>query len=669
LTQQRMYTAHAQQMARVMVDAGCARAKVGPLMTKIGSIFGVKISNSRVMSRRTVGRAILEGGIAARMQLTHELSLNEAFTISADSTSNRGNNYEASKFQYRAPDYKVDAFHIDPNSIPKVREGGIESTLDHSSEGSANGWIHRVEANVKIFNESPLALRLKKSYTVRQWLRALKGMNGDHASTEKSTAACLKTLKSEDAVNEMGEEAMALIPVMELLHCLQAWNAKKIAAVGGIAAWEALSPARHDKALMAEIIASLGKEAYDALSPEDRRRLDLFIWAGCCIHKDLNSFRGGNTELMLVWERLGIPGPVILANKANAVALKRILEPGTKVPDKLTEEEQQAFEASTRGAVKLCAIAGAILNNKDDKKGQGDKHTEYMSLRTGKFHKCFPDTSNTRFGTFGLAAGELLKFCEYYGDLMEVIEYSKAHPGLTNIEKNLRDALQALRTEEELAALALYYEIISRPYMRFVRNDEVDTLDLGPLHADVCEHIQNILDNPDLIFGDDFSHITASLDGKEWGDPDVIKTIIGLMPKLPYLKEATLAMFRGALATWIRFSAEFAPGGLIDEASATERQLAWMPSTNDANEGTLGGYRVKMGQLPSLTLHQFNAMYRQNGTQDFMDAVFTFDDHLYIMRKAREEDASGLEKKRKRALAEFRVKLATMRKEKEMAKR
>ncbi|KAJ6509747.1 hypothetical protein DFH09DRAFT_1100683 [Mycena vulgaris] len=96
-------------MARVKVDAGCARAKVGPLMTKIGSIFGVKISKSRVMSRRTVGRAILEGGIAACMQLTHELSLNEAFTISADSTSNRGNNYEAPKFQYCAPDYKVDA--------------------------------------------------------------------------------------------------------------------------------------------------------------------------------------------------------------------------------------------------------------------------------------------------------------------------------------------------------------------------------------------------------------------------------------------------------------------------------------------------------------------------------------------------------------------------------
>lgn len=160
------------------------------------------------------------------------------------------------------------------------------------------------------------------------------------------------------------------------------------------------------------------------------------------------------------------------------------------------------------------------------------------------------------------------------------------------------------------------------------------------------------------------------MDGKEWGDVHAIKAVVELMPNLPHLKEITLAFFRGALATWLQFSSEFAPGGLIDEASATERQLAWMPSTNDANEGSLGGYRVKMRQFPSLTLHQFNAMamYRRNDTQDFMDAVFTFDDHLHIMRTARELDSSGLEGKRKRALTEFWVKLATMRKEKEKAK-
>ena len=35
---------------------------------------------------------------------------------------------------------------------------------------------------------------------------------------------------------------------------------------------------------------------------------------------------------------------------------------------------------------------------------------------------------------------------------------------------------------------------------------------------------------------------------------------------------------------------EFAPGGLIYEATAEERELAFMPATNDENEGLLGSF-------------------------------------------------------------------------------
>jgi len=31
----------------------------------------------------------------------------------------------------------------------------------------------------------------------------------------------------------------------------------------------------------------------------------------------------------------------------------------------------------------------------------------------------------------------------------------------------------------------------------------------------------------------------------------------------------------------VRFISEFAPGGLIDEATVEEKELAWMPTTND----------------------------------------------------------------------------------------
>ncbi|KAJ7310096.1 hypothetical protein DFH08DRAFT_974444 [Mycena albidolilacea] len=140
---------------------------------------------------------------------------------------------------------------------------------------------------------------------------------------------------------------------------------------GGIAAWNTLSPveqAERDKALIAEVVETLGKTEYNELADTDKHCIDLF-WAGCCMHKDQNSFLGGSKEMMSEWERLGATLPVLLANKFNSATLKCLLEPGAKVPDTLTEEEHKVFDNLTCSSIKLCTIAGPILNNKDDKKG------------------------------------------------------------------------------------------------------------------------------------------------------------------------------------------------------------------------------------------------------------------------------------------------------------
>jgi hypothetical protein len=64
---------------------------------------------------------------------------------------------------------------------------------------------------------------------------------------------------------------------------------------------------------------------------------------------------------------------------------------------------------------------------------------------------------------------------------------------------------------------------------------------------------------------------------------------------------------------------------LIDQSTAKEKELAWMPATNDVNEGALGAFHIQMQTKPQLTMTNHNAlaMFEHNDTQNFMNALFT----------------------------------------------
>lgn len=688
----RTYSAESRKMLRMLVASGCPRSKAGQILSQLAAQLGVK--TGKTASRRTVSRAVLEGYIAAKMQLGYEIGqttgeffsvhvnqsetdhLSTALTVSADSTSNRGVDFESRHIAMRVPDYQSGTLGVDPKSQPKIRLLCVDSTVEHTAEAAVNSFISRVEEALDFFNRSPQAQLLRKKVTIRTFMRLLKGMCGDHASKEKSAARGLADKKRDASIEDLGEDALLSLSVPDLVKYLSAWNQKKIAAAGGMDEWNKLSPleqAQRDKALMNEITMALGKEEYDALPPDDRRELDLFMWAGCCMHKNENSFEGGNTEMKAAWLRLGVPGPIPLANKANAATLRGILNPGQRSnTEKLTEDEERAFEQTTCGGVKTTALAGTIFNHKDDKKGQGDRHNDYFKAKVDPDYKRFPDTSNTRFGSHGDAAADLIEHLDPHIDyISHVIRLSKQTASLTNIEHNVLEALKDPPTQTELCAMVLYSQAVSKPYMRAVRGPKSDNvLDLGPLHVLVRDFVKKVIENPELLVSEDATHVDGSLDGLKWDNPSAVAAVLKHVSTLPHLKAITVAFFQGALTTWERFSAEFAPGGLIDTASADEKHLAWMPATNDINEGALGSYRVTIRGKPTMTLHQYNAMamYRHNDTQDFMDATFTYQDHLYIMREARRMDSSRIEATRRREIVDFRVEVARIKKGKEEAR-
>jgi hypothetical protein len=232
------------------------------------------------------------------------------------------------------------------------------------------------------------------------------------------------------------------------------------------------------------------------------------------------------------------------------------------------------------------------------------------------------------------------------------------------MESNLWKALHCTSTITELAVLAIYAEAISYPYMKAIRISDAqkkNMLDLGPFYSRVYNHMQKIIEKPDILIGKDLdlseSYKTATLDGEKWQNPAVVEKIFDLIPTLPHFCNLLIAFFKGAAQTWERFTSEFTPGGLINEATAEERELAFMPAANDENEGLLGSFRRLMHYQPQLTRLNYNAltMFFCNNTQEFMATKFTEEeDYQYIHKLGHE--ANGEEKKRRKKLVDFRDK-------------
>ncbi|KAI0039142.1 hypothetical protein FA95DRAFT_1453394, partial [Auriscalpium vulgare] len=390
----------------------------------------------------------------------------------------------------------------------------------------------------------------------------------------------------------------------------------------------------------------LGKEAYGDLPEEKKRELDLFIWCGCCMHKELNSVKGGNRAMQEFWTTHNIPGPIPLANRDNAVTLEGIAEGA----EALTAAEMRAQEVTSCGGVKTAELAGALFNHKDDKKGAQDTYRNYLHEHYNRRTK-FPDTSNTRYQSYCEAAAEILVYRSGLVEFLKLIKDKKTTRTLNHMEQNVYNALLDMPTLTELAVLVLYAQSITHPYMRVVRgSDSGDSnmLNYGPFHREVLNFIKKLIADPGLLLARDATAATGAMDGLQWHRPEAMYAVRALAPRLPHLEGALVAFLRGALTTWERFTSEFAPGGLIDLATASERERAWMPATNDANEGALGSFRLHARTKPNSTIHAYNAQatYTHNDTEAFMTAVFIQpDDHLHLMRQARALDSSGLASK------------------------
>ena len=434
----------------------------------------------------------------------------------------------------------------------------------------------------------------------------------------------LKELKNWAVEQSLGEDAMFELTIQQIDELFEKAQKEMVKNAGGKKKWDNLSESAKSAkqaGLMENILSDLGKKELEKLPENQHRILQLFIWAGCGCHKDLNTIWGGYMEMSEWWKREGLEGPVLLANRDNDPIIQErsaAIDKG----DTPTPAQDQAFDKTTRGAIKLAQIAGALLNHKDDKKGHHDVFRYWWWEHMGTPFT-FPDTSNNRFQSYCDAAAALLLYNNQFLEFLETLRINKQNSRLNHMEQNFSNALQCDCTKSELAVLSLYAEAVSYPYMKSIRSsDEANQnmLNLGPLHSRVYKHIEMVIENPDLLLGKEISPSTATLNGENWQNPSVILKIQELEPSLPHLRELLVVFFQAALETWERFTSEFAPGGAIDQATTEEKELAWLPATNDENEGALGSFRRLIRHQPQLTLLDYNAlaMFFRNNTQAFM---------------------------------------------------
>lgn len=369
--------------------------------------------------------------------------------------------------------------------------------------------------------------------------------------------------------------------------------------------------------------------------------------------------------MMAWWETNSRTPPILLANKANASTLI-----GVSSSHEATPAEQRAFDTSTRGGVKACSLAGAIFNHKDDKKGQQDLHRIYFEKIKGHA-TTFPDTSSIRYHCYCDAAAELITYLPHYITFLEFIRDKKQDGKLNHMEQNLYDALLDPATLTELVVMTFYGGWVSKPYASQVRGPgtkDLNILELGPLHTDLLAHIQHIIDHPEVVLSPNCQYIFKFLSKSVWHQSRAICAALALTPSLPDIEPLLVAFFEGALETFTRFVEEFDVDGPIAMSSAADKERAFMPSTNDANEGALGLLRLTLRSKPTMSMHIYNAlaMFNRNDTQAFMDGMFQPSDHTFIMQEYRRQDGSGLERKRKAEIREHDERVVAAKRQKKM---
>ncbi|CAK5280771.1 unnamed protein product [Mycena citricolor] len=632
-------TEKSRECVRELFRLNVPAAKINDAVHVVFESGDITVADS--ISRREVVCIVEEGGIASDIQVAKEITEAKAYTISGDGTTIRHINYEA----------KHATYYPKGSDKPVTRMLDITCAVNHTSEAQFTAWSNAILLElVGTYNTSPLGV--ESPVNPDSFVAWLKGLGTDHAADQQKLKQLLEAWMISARQVVEGKEYLSVAGMEETMPMIVWFNNKKIQDAGGNEGWSKLSEAQK-KAKDTEVCRKLwehfGETRWASMSPQEVAVQKAFVWCGCCMHKEMNSVKGGCQAMKLFWQSIGGPEPIKLMNKANTAAAANGGE-GSKASN-------HANDASEGGAVKLTSLIGALFNHKDDKKGMQDTFRLYFQQWLGYEVAC-PDTSNTRFQSHCDCAIFILVHLPQILAFLTHIMYNKTTVGLNHLEKNVLKGLQCTSTLTELAVLSLYANSVSYPYMRIVRGCKPDgsrynALDLGPLHEKVIAFCNKLIANTDLILSPEASFVDGALDGKPWEHPEVFYAIQFMAKDLPNLHSCLVAFLRGTVNTWRRFGEEFRPDGVLAGLSPEARAGIFINPTNDHCEGGLGRLHRAIREAVRLSLSTHNAKqkYATNQTRDFLRSPAVTDAlRSWLRAEARRRIDSGWDRRQKEAV-------------------
>lgn len=205
------------------------------------------------------------------------------------------------------------------------RYGSVVSEINHTSKTQAQGTINMLEDICSAYRASPLQKSNEPPLTVEMLFGWLKGFNSDHAGDQKKLYEILWKHKIDFERILRGQKlAERSASDSEVAELLSQHLSEYIEATGGHKRWDSLEMVEQTKekaSVLRNIYLELGNDDFNTLSDDAKRITDLFVWSGCCMHKELNMVKAGSLGMRKYWKQFPDARPVSLPNRDKSAAL------------------------------------------------------------------------------------------------------------------------------------------------------------------------------------------------------------------------------------------------------------------------------------------------------------------------------------------------------------